>query len=104
MKALKTIITIVRNKYLVAAVIFLVILLFVNRNDVFVQWDRKQELKDLTASKQFYQKEIEKTRRQLADLEHNPAALEKYARENLFMKRDNEDVFIVEQPAPGKDK
>lgn len=100
MKVIKTIIAVLRNKYFLAFGIFTVMLLFVNRNDVFVQWDRKQELKDLTRSKEFYQKEIEKTRKELADLQNNPAALEKYARENLYMKKDNEDVFIVEQAQP----
>ena len=102
MKAIKTIISILRNKYLLALGVFAVMIVFVDRNDVFVQMDRKKELKELSETKAFYETEIEKTRKQLADLENNPAALEKYARENLYMKKDNEDVFIVETPTPPK--
>lgn len=56
---------------------------------------RKQELKELQAKKQYYQNEIAKTQHELEDLSNNPAAIEKYAREHFQMKRDNEDVFIV---------
>jgi cell division protein FtsB len=73
-------------------------MLFFDRNDVFVQMDRKKQLNNLLASKKFYQDEIEKTKKQLSDLQNNPAALEKYARENFYMKRDHEDMFIVEKP------
>ncbi|WP_153795923.1 FtsB family cell division protein [Foetidibacter luteolus] len=99
MKAVKTILNILRNKYLLSLGAFAVMIVFIDRNDIFVQLDRKQQLKDLTESRDFYHREIEKTKKQLDDLQHNSAALEKYARENLYMKRDNEDVFIVEQPA-----
>jgi len=104
MKVIRTIFSVLSNKYLLALGVFVVMLLFVNRNDIFVQWDRKRELKELNQSKAFYQAEIEKTRKQLADLQNNPAALEKYARENLFMKKDNEDVFIIEQPSAAEKK
>jgi cell division protein FtsB len=98
-KAARTILFILRNKYLVSLVAFVVLMLFFDRNDVFTQLERKKQLKELKDSKQFYVDENVKTRQQLTDLEHNPAAVEKYVRENFYMKRDNEDVFIVE-PAP----
>lgn len=101
-KAAKTILFILRNKYLVSLVAFVVLMLFFDRNDVFTQLDRKQQLKELQHSKQFYKEEILKTQQQLTDLQNNPAALEKYARENFYMKRDNEDVFIVEPGPTGK--
>ena len=74
-------------------------MLFVDRNNMFEQRQRMQQLNELIASKKFYQAEIEKTKKNLADLRDNPAALEKYARENYLMKKDNEDLFIVDSPA-----
>ncbi|QEC67600.1 septum formation initiator family protein [Panacibacter ginsenosidivorans] len=91
-----SIISIVKNKYLIAISAFTVIVLFFDHNNLFEQIDRKQELKELQAKKQYYQDEIEKTKKELADLSNNPAAIEKYAREHYQMKRDNEDVFMVE--------
>jgi cell division protein FtsB len=87
------------NKYLIALVAFLVILLFTDRNDVFMQMERRAELRGLEDKKRFYQQEIEATQKQLYELQHNSEALETYAREQLLMKRENEDLFIVEPAA-----
>jgi cell division protein DivIC len=88
--------SILSNKYLVSLMIFGVIILFTDHNNLFEQWDRKQELKELRAKKTYYQQEIEKTKKNLADLRNNPAAIEKYAREKFYMKRDNLDIFVVD--------
>jgi len=39
---------------------------------------------------------LKKTKKKLADLSNNPAALEKFAREKFYMKRDNEEVFVID--------
>ena len=98
MSKARKIFSIVSNKYLVVLVFFAVIILFTDHNNFFEQWDRKQELKQLQAKKEYYQQEIGKTKKELADLSTNPAALEKYAREKFYMKRDNEDVFMIDNP------
>jgi cell division protein DivIC len=94
-----SIITIIKNKYLIAITVFTVIMLFFDHNNVFEQMQRKQELQELQAKKQHYLNEIEKTKKELADLSNNPAAIEKYAREHFQMKRDNEDIFVIENMA-----
>jgi cell division protein DivIC len=96
MEQVKKIFSILRNKYFVAIVVFAVIMLFTDHNNLFEQWDRKQELRQLQSKKAYYEQEIDKTKKQLADLNNNSAAIEKYARENFLMKRDNEDIFIVD--------
>jgi cell division protein FtsB len=99
MRLASSIISILKNKYAIAVSAFIVIMVFLDHNNVFEQMQRKQELQELVAKKKYYTEEIEKTKKQLADLSNNPAAIEKYAREHFQMKRDNEDVFIVENPA-----
>lgn len=91
-----SIISILKNKYLIAVISFAVIMLFLDHNNFFEQMQRRQELNDLQAKKKYYTEEIEKTQRELGDLSNNPQAIEKYAREHFQMKRDNEDVFIVD--------
>lgn len=81
---------------MIAIIVFAVLMLFIDRNNMFEQRQRMLQLKELQASKKFYQAEIEKTKKTLSDLKDNPAALEKYARENYLMKKDNEDLFIVD--------
>lgn len=99
MNAALKIFSYIRNKYVIAVLVFLFLMFCYDRNDIFVQMDRKKELTALEKSKTFYQTEIDKTRKELDNLQDNPKALEKYAREHLFMKRDNEDVFIVDSAA-----
>lgn len=96
---MKKIATILTNKYLVASVFFIVWMLFFDQRDYFQQRERKAELNKLEAKKRYYVEEIEKTRKQLQDLQNNPAALEKFARERYLMKRNGEDIFIIEDSA-----
>jgi cell division protein DivIC len=96
MQAAKKIFSILSNKYVITLAIFAVIILFTDHNNLFEQWDRKQELKKLQIKKAYYEEEIEKTKGKLADLSNNAAALEKFAREKFYMKRDNEDVFVID--------
>lgn len=86
-----------KNKYLIAFAVFLVFILFFDRNDFFVQLERKRELNDLKQSKAYYEAEIEKNKKTLAELETNVEALEKFAREKYFLKKENEDVFIIQE-------
>ena len=99
MKTAGKIFSVLSNKYLVSIVLFAVIILFTDHNNLFEQLDRKKELNELKAKKEYYKQEIDKTKKQLADLNNNPAALEKYAREKFYMKRDNEDVFLIDSSA-----
>jgi len=96
MQRAQKILSILANKYLIALIVFGVIMLFTDHNNIFEQMDRKQELKELQEKKAYYQQEIEKTKKQLADLSNNSSELEKYAREKFLMKRDSEDVFVVD--------
>ena len=95
MKRLSGIFNIIGNKYLLSVTVFLVWISFFDRNDLFTQFDRKQELKKLETSKDFYEHEIKDTRKNLTDLNNDPAILEKMARENFFMKRNGEEVFLI---------
>ncbi len=93
---MKKIAKILTNKYLLASVFFVVWMLFFDQRDYFQQRDRQDELKKLEAKKQYYVQEIEKTKKELQDLQNNPAALEKFAREHYLMKKDGEDLYIIE--------
>lgn len=85
-----------KNKYIIAVLVFLVLIIFYDRNDIFVQMDRVKEVNALHQSKAFYEQEIEKTNKELNALESSQSAVERYAREHFFMKKDNEVVFIVD--------
>lgn len=85
-----------KNKYLLTFIAFAVWMIFFDRNDVFTQLDRKKELKEIEQSTRYYITEIANSKKALNDLKTSAAALEKLAREKYFMKKDNEDIYIIE--------
>jgi len=95
MKLLNHIPAWLKNKYFLSASAFIAWLLFFDPRDVFTQMEHRRELKELQASKAWYQAEIAKESAEAEQLKTNPGVVEKYARENYLMKRENEDIFIV---------
>lgn len=75
---------------------FVVWMLFFDRNDLFTQLQRRSELNELKQSKAYFEKQIAENRKFSKDLQFNASAIEKYAREKYLMKRDNEDLFIIQ--------
>ena len=84
-----------KSKYFISFAIFIAIIFFFDKNDVFTQLNRRKELRDLQQSKEYYTTQIRLESKELEQLKTNPATLEKYAREKYLMKRDNEDLFVI---------
>lgn len=95
MKLLNQIPSWIRSKYFISFAAFCVIVLFLDRNDFFTQYERQKELRQLQQSKTYYTTQIASERKELEALKNNPAIVEKYAREKYLMKRDNEELFLV---------
>jgi cell division protein DivIC len=95
MKILQHIPSWLRSKYLITLAGFAAIMLFLDKNDLFTQAERRRELRELRQNKDYYTKAVAAERKELEALRKDPSALEKYAREKYMMKRDNEDLFIV---------
>ena len=104
MKLLNLIPAWLKNKYFLCITAFIVWILFFDPRDVFTQMEHRRELKELQISKAWYQKEIAKESVEAEQLKTNPALIEKYARENYLMKRENEDIFIVPEKPDVKNK
>lgn len=79
-----------------ATVGFIVWMLFFDRNDLLTQMQRRRELSEIRQSKQYFEKQITENRKFSKDLQFNASAIERYAREKYMMKRDNEDLFIIQ--------
>ncbi len=54
-----------------------------------------EEIDKLENANEYYKKQIDSDQKVIDNLNH-PDSLEKYAREEYKMKRENEDIFIVE--------
>jgi cell division protein DivIC len=97
MKLIRRIPPILRNKFVLASAFFIVWMLFFDKNDVFSMVERRNELREIQQSKRYFEKEIDANRQFASDLKTNPAAIEKFAREKYLMKKDNEDLFLVQK-------
>lgn len=82
--------------YVLALGGFVVWMLFFDEKNLFTQIKRTKELERIKNRIAFYRHEIEQTKKQINQLDNDPAMLERFAREKYFMKRDNEEVFIME--------
>ena len=89
-----------KNKYFITSLAFIAWVAFFDSKDLLTQAQSRRELSELQASKELYTKKIIAERKELSQLQSNPATLEKYAREKYYMKRDNEDLFIISPEAP----
>lgn len=91
-----------KNKYLLAGSFFLVWMLFFDPKDISSGINRWRKFKELQASEQKLNGQIESTRKELGQLKNNAQTIEKYAREKYWMKKDNEDLFIVNEQVENK--
>ena len=96
MKLLLTIPAWLKSKYLIAGTAFVIWMLFFDRNDVSLQLKRINGLNKLQQSEKNMTRQIANTKKELELLKTNPSTLEKYAREKYMMKKDNEDLYIID--------
>lgn len=97
---MKQLINIARNKYIIATIAFVVWMLFFDRNDITSQYKYQSQLKNLKNEKEFYIKETAIVKKDLQELTSNLTRLQKFAREKYLMKKDNEDIFLIENSKP----
>jgi len=83
------------NKYFYVGFGFLLWMLFADQESLIMQYKLSDDIKTLEKQKEFYLEEIAKNRSSLEILTNDTASLEKFARENYFMKKDNEEVFVI---------
>lgn len=57
----------------------------------------KEKLESLQEEREYLLQKIEEDRTQLHTLQTDSEALEKYAREQYLLKKDNEEVFIIQE-------
>lgn len=85
----------VRKKYVVALIIFFAWIIFFDENSLVSHQKNRQRLNELTEQKEYYREQIIDDRQKLEDLNSGIADLEKFAREQYFMSKPDEDVFVV---------
>ena len=84
-----------KNTYVIILLFFIVWMVFFDSNSTLVHLELNEQINDLKKETQYFKNEIKKDNKELSKIQSD-SGLEKYAREELFMKKDNEDIFIIE--------
>ena len=84
-----------KNSYVIIIIIFVIWMIFFDSNSILVHNELNNDINDLNNQKEYYKNEIERDNIELNQIKTD-SGLEKYAREKLFMKRENEEIFIIE--------
>ncbi|MGC9352916.1 MAG: FtsB family cell division protein [Mariniphaga sp.] len=85
----------VKNKYLIASILFLTWIVFFDENSFVSHAENKRRLNELNKQKEYYLERIEADKQKLEDLNAGKKQLEKFAREQYYMSKPDEDLFIV---------
>jgi cell division protein FtsB len=95
-------------KYTVVCVAGILIVGFLDENSVWSHLKNQQRISELEDEVSEYNAAYQRNQAQIHELNRNPKAIEKIARERYFMKADDEDIFILSdddrtsQPQPIK--
>ncbi|MBE8714647.1 FtsB family cell division protein [Sphingobacterium hungaricum] len=88
-------ISIIRNKYLLAGVAFLIWMSFFDRYDFATQFSYQQQKNNLIQEKEYYEKEVTSIEQSIKDVQFNQNEIQRIAREKYKMKKDKEDIYVI---------
>ncbi len=83
-----------KKKYKYTLILFFIWILIFDNNNLFNQLNKLYIINKLSNQKIYYINKVKILNNNIELLKSN-SALEKYARELFFMKKDNEDIFVV---------
>ena len=84
-----------KNPMVFIVLIFVIWMIFFDTNSLIIHNELSDDIDKLNKQKKYFKNEINKDKSELKLLQTD-SGLEKYAREKLFMKKENEDIFLVE--------
>lgn len=86
---------ILKNKYFIVVVIFLMTILFLDENNLLVVHSLRRDVAELNHTIDTMRQGFVQDSLQAERLKYDLDSIERYGRENYYMKRKNEDVFVV---------
>lgn len=84
-----------RKFYTGTLIAWLIWIVFLDNNNLKVVWSHRVKMKELEKEKSILNKKIAQVKKERSEVFGNPKLLEKWAREKYFMRRPNEDVYVI---------
>jgi cell division protein FtsB len=86
------------TRYALAIYVFVGWMLFFDPYNVLNRWELSAEVREARQQKKYYQEETALIKQELTELFTDESTLEKFAREKYYMKRPDEDLFVIVEP------
>jgi cell division protein FtsB len=83
------------NRYTLVMIFFAIWMLFLDNQSLWDQRSLNKQIDELEDNKTYYKEEIAKDEKSIKSLK-NPGETERYAREKYYMKKDSEDIYIID--------
>ena len=96
MSTFKNILRKFNNRYVYATLLFLLFILFIDPFNLFEQLKLSRSLKDKEQQIKYYEKLVPESKAYLEALQTDTTTMEKVAREQYLMKRNNEVIYLIE--------
>jgi len=90
-------IKVLKNKYFLTSLAFLLFIILFSQNNLIERFYSLHELHKLEKQKEYYQNLIKENTDKIKELKTDRESLEKFAREEYLMKKDNEDIYIIKK-------
>ncbi|WP_373060219.1 septum formation initiator family protein [Zunongwangia sp. H14] len=85
----------ISNRYILLSLIFAGWMFFLDSNSWFIHHELNQEINELQENKEYYQNQIAHDKTVIEQLQDS-VQLEQFARQKYYMKRADEDIYIIE--------
>ena len=82
-------------KYAVVCILGILLVGFLDENSLWSHFKNTQRIEELEREKEKYNADFQRDQAQIKELNKNPKAMEKIARERYYMKADDEDRFVL---------
>ncbi len=86
---------IISSIYVIILTVFVVWIVFFDANSLMIQLELRAEVKKLEKQKLYLQDEIKKDKAERSKL-LKKEELERFARERYYLKKDNEEIYLIE--------
>lgn len=94
---------VVSNIYVLVLTIFVVWMVFFDTNSLLIHLELRKEIKKLEKQQDFLKSEIAKDKKIIERLS-DPKELEKFAREQYYLKKKDEEIYLIEYEDSLKNK
>lgn len=86
---------ILTNLYVLVLTVFVIWMVFFDTNSLLIHLELKKEIKKLEKQQEYLREEIAKDKK-IIDKLSDPAELEKFAREQYYLKKKDEEIYLIE--------